>query len=318
MLISKLTLFHKLKSSSNTACSFEINAQRKIFQINTCQRDLWILPSSCSLFVPPEEQMDFLSGADAYEFLLRVACGLESAIIGETDVFGQIKKSWREFEKKAPDEAAALRPWIQKLFEDTKWIRKEFIQGLGGKSYGSLVRKILPLKAGEKILIVGAGQLARSMVPYFLENPLVLWNRTPENLKNFQESLQKDCDQNKTHPSIQWVFGEEDWIWQEPVHAIICVPLDSDRDMLRTKLWAQAHGPSSTVVHLGCYQSEAGPWKELSSFYALNDLFELQENQQVLRSLQLARAKRACRERAIERTHQILQIQNTRLRVSVG
>ena len=37
-------------------------------------------------------------GAEAYRFLLQLACGLESEIAGETEILGQIKQAWRDYE----------------------------------------------------------------------------------------------------------------------------------------------------------------------------------------------------------------------------
>ena len=46
-------------------------------------------------------------GADAYGFLLRLASGLESEIAGETEIFGQIKQAWRDYETDRSAERAS-------------------------------------------------------------------------------------------------------------------------------------------------------------------------------------------------------------------
>ena len=42
-----------------------------------------------------------------------------------------------------PQSAKALRPWIQRLLQDTKEVRSEYVVGLGSATYGSLVRRLL-------------------------------------------------------------------------------------------------------------------------------------------------------------------------------
>ena len=57
-----------------------------LFQIKTCQRTLLL---AISPFSAPDARRTF-SGVDAYLYLLRFSCGLESEIKGETDVFGGV------------------------------------------------------------------------------------------------------------------------------------------------------------------------------------------------------------------------------------
>jgi hypothetical protein len=64
---------------------------------------------------------------DAYAFLLRFACGLESKLVAETEIFGQIKQAWRDFSEPRLALARQLSPWIQQLFQDAKEIRAQYL-----------------------------------------------------------------------------------------------------------------------------------------------------------------------------------------------
>ena len=152
--------------------------------LGTCLREVRIamLPSAEQ---PSRAQADAAGyerhvGADAYRFLLQLACGLESEIAGETEILGQIKQAWREHEATGSDGAKALRPWMQRLLQDTKEIRSEYVVGLGSATYGSLVRRLLGGELRGPTLLVGAGQLAETILPFLDTGTVMVWNRSRE------------------------------------------------------------------------------------------------------------------------------------------
>src|SRR5271155_1564590 len=116
------------------------------FQIDTCQRRVTILASAADREalrerLPSDGELQSFEGTEAYAFLLRFACGLESKLVGETEIFGQIKQAWRDYAAAASSLRQQLDPLIQQLFQDTKEIRARFLSGLGSASYGSQVRR---------------------------------------------------------------------------------------------------------------------------------------------------------------------------------
>src|SRR5262245_24041954 len=101
--------------------------------VSTCLREVRIavLPADVAPSqVEGATDYEVHGGADAYRFLLQLACGLESEIAGETEIFGQIKQAWRDYEATHATEARALRPWMQRLLQDTKEVRSEHVVGL--------------------------------------------------------------------------------------------------------------------------------------------------------------------------------------------
>ena len=150
--------------------------------LDTCLRQMCLSTSepdhswaSHAFFLPTGAT--YLTGTDAYRFSLEVVTGLRSAVPGETNVFGQFRNAWSEYRRNEPSaRIAGLAPIIHQLINDCRNIRRTHLQGIGGASYGSLVRRLIAPKPGERILFVGAGDLARSMLPFFENFEVGIWN----------------------------------------------------------------------------------------------------------------------------------------------
>ncbi len=271
------------------------------FVIDSCLRKLWIFDESliAESGVPfALEQAELLKGDEAYELLLRVACGLESQIVGETDIFGQVKEAWKTAKELAPGLRENLQPWMQRLFEDTKEVRSLYLRNTGGASYGSLIRMILsrlPEATRGPVLLVGADQLAQSVAPYLMETELWLTNRTRESVERLRlELIKKDGESDR----IRVIEGakEVEKAWLTAAQVVLCVP-PSAEDARRIELWKKG-GAKRPVIHLGALAEHAGHWHSLPCFYSLSDVFALESSQGRHRSTQIARARKACEEKA--------------------
>ena len=333
MVLGSLRICHLAKRAS-VGVEFETTRAllepvfKGAFRMETCQRTVWVYPSflvTSERFKSDQSPLpvgvEFLEGADAYAFLLNMATGLLSEVRGETDVFGQMKEFWSEFERASlSSEAAApvfsaLQPWIQKMYEDTKEIRAHYLQNVGAGSYGSLVRKLQRARfgsaSGEPVLLVGAGQIAISIAPWLVgdsetgEGELWLWNRSEENLKKLEAEIRKKLPRCriKILPQNE---GALLWALNQVPTAVFAIPSDGERDLARVQAWTtgsrsrETRGESTTrlLVHLGGMRSALPVWSELTELLALDDLFALQKNQEASRSEQFARAERACLEKA--------------------
>src|ERR1700728_1330361 len=116
--------------------------------IQTCQRRVAVLFGPAGLDAaraefPADGALEQFDGAAAYAFLLRICCGLESKLVAETEIFGQIKQAWRDFSSRGSRLAQQLSPWMQHLIRDAKEIRAQYLGSLGSASYGSQVRRLL-------------------------------------------------------------------------------------------------------------------------------------------------------------------------------
>jgi len=292
MQLKSLRVLHlrknKLKDSAASTALAHVGPVQGSFFLDSCQRYVWVC--SDDLFsqsvalaqVSAFSECEVLKGQDAYLFLLRVACGLESEIQGETDIFGQLKTAWKANERNAEP---GLGSWMQRVFEDTKEIRSRYLQNLGGASYGTLVRKILKDTLVEgPILIAGAGQIARSVAPFLLEQEIWITNRSAENLEEFARELESQGGRVR-----RITPAEEAEAWTRAAHVVVCVPRDASR--------VATESVRGAVVHLGASRSELGAWTHLPRLFALDDLFRIQKSLGEVRSTHIAQAARACEER---------------------
>jgi hypothetical protein len=303
MRVESLRLIHLPKAAAVGGTSAYVSLLPGVFCLESCQRWLWLCDEATierNPAIRDREELEIFSGSQAYLFLLRVATGLESQIVGETDIFGQLKEAWKSQSATLPaDYVQEFSPWFQRLFEDTKEIRFRFLHDLGGASYGTLVRRLLkstPERQYKPVLLIGAGQIAHAVAPYLMDAGLWLANRNRRNLDKFFEEL-------ATRPNSQLKkldnFDDEIEAWKKAANVVVCVPLDPQRDPLRVQAWMQNPlAETGRVIHLGGLLKECGQWTAISCFHALDDLFALQKSQGEIRSVQIAQAKRACEERA--------------------
>ncbi|MEK6578424.1 MAG: hypothetical protein AABZ55_04290 [Bdellovibrionota bacterium] len=272
--------------------------RKGLFILDSCQRFLYVgtQKSMGSLVLPKTKGLEIFEGKEAYRFLLRVATGLESRIQGETDIFGQLKKSWATCKELDLETRTELSPWIQRIFEDTKEIRTQFIQNAGGASYGSLVRRMLQDAPQGETLLIGAGQLAQSVAPYLLDRDLVLYNRTPESAHRLAESLMSEV-QSK----IRLLDSTEEELveFTRISSVVICVPEDQARDEMRiSSLLKNIKFKTIPVIHLGVDRRASKKWSVIPGFRCLSDVFNLEKSRGDVRSVLLKKAALACEERA--------------------
>jgi hypothetical protein len=228
------------------------------------------------------------SGIDAYRFLLEVTTGLRSAVPGETNVFGQFKKAWLNFRHTGQAaEVARLAPVMHRLINDTKAIRQEHLEGIGGSSYASLVRKLIAPNPGDRILFVGAGALARSMLPLFSSHRLGIWNH--RNIEVPDRRIERVFLPDQGSRAASWAD-----------HVILTTPADDHNDT-NWQRWLTATR-LRTVVHLGHpnlqHRTQQQLWGNARACYDLNHVFALRREQDDRRSDQLMLARTACRQRA--------------------
>ena len=105
-----------------------------------------------------------LQGEEAFRHLVRVASSLESAILGEPQILGQVKDA---FQRSADlgHSGKELAGVLGRALAVAKRVRSETAVGRAGVSWGhaaaALAEKVLGPIAGKRVLVVGAGEMAR-------------------------------------------------------------------------------------------------------------------------------------------------------------
>jgi glutamyl-tRNA reductase len=127
-----------------------------------------------------------LQGDDALRHMLRVACSLESAVLGEPQILGQVKEAHARAVE-AGVTGRELNGALHRVFEVAKRVRTETSIGRSGVSWGNaaatLAEKVLGTVAGRRVLVLGAGEMARLSAQHLREQgaEVVVVNRTLAN-----------------------------------------------------------------------------------------------------------------------------------------
>src|SRR5947208_2082240 len=109
---------------------------------------------------PLTDELYTIAEPHSVEHLFKVACGLDSMVLGETEILGQLKKAYQmALEAKAT--GARLNKAFQKAFNVAKQVRTETNIQRGSISVGSvaveLAEKIFTSLAERHVMIIGAG-----------------------------------------------------------------------------------------------------------------------------------------------------------------
>lgn len=127
--------------------------------------------------------------------LFRVACGLDSMVIGETEILGQLKKAY-DIALSGNHTGSLLNRAFQRAFNVAKKIRSETNIQKGSISVASvaveLAERIFSSLKHSKILVIGAGDTAEKAAKAFVSRGAVnlhFTNRSPEKAKNLADEI---------------------------------------------------------------------------------------------------------------------------------
>lgn len=127
-----------------------------------------------------------LGEPQSLEHLFKVACGLDSMVLGETEILGQLKKAY-ELARQHHHTGSRLNRTFQKAFNVAKQVRTETNIQRGSVSVGSvaveLAEKIFTALENRIVMVVGAGDTSEKTARALLSRgaqSLVVTNRTYE------------------------------------------------------------------------------------------------------------------------------------------
>lgn len=106
-----------------------------------------------------------LSQGDAARHLFRVSSGVDSMVLGETEIFGQVKAAY-DRSLKAGATGRALNKLFQRAFSVGKQVRNQTNIQRGSTSVGSvavdLAEKIFGRLQDCRVMLIGAGEMSRT------------------------------------------------------------------------------------------------------------------------------------------------------------
>jgi glutamyl-tRNA reductase len=134
------------------------------------------------------------SGIDGIEHLFNVAAGLDSQILGDYEIVGQLKQSFK-FSKERFCVDAYLERLVNEVLQASKKIRTTTILSGGtvSVSYAAVqyIKNYFSSLEGKKIVLIGTGKIGsntcKNLVDYLPETSVTLLNRTADKAKLLAE-----------------------------------------------------------------------------------------------------------------------------------
>lgn len=138
-------------------------------------------------------------GIDSVRHLYRVVAGMDSLILGEAEIQGQVKSAY-ELAGRVPTDPPVAGPVLHRLFQTALavggQIRSQTPLGRGAASAASvaveLARKIFGSLEGREVMILGAGNTAELVVETLKRDRirgLIVANRTRDRAQNLADRL---------------------------------------------------------------------------------------------------------------------------------
>ncbi len=141
-----------------------------------------------------DQTLEVFKDDDVYLHLLRLACGLDSVVVGKEEIFNEIKQTIETF-KKAGFSGKILNKLFESVIRLATTIRESTQISQDVKSLGDVALNLIDEKAGldakKKVLLIGTGESA-AMVAKTLgqrEIPFQVTSRTIDRATNFSQLL---------------------------------------------------------------------------------------------------------------------------------
>jgi len=136
-----------------------------------------------------------LRGEEAIQHLLEVAAGLDSQILGETEIFGQVKRAYANAQNRG-SVGPILNRLFQKAFQAAKQVRTRTAITVGQVSVANvavdLATSIFGSVAEFRVLLLGAGEMGEKSAKAFAGRgvtKLTVASRQPERAQQLAEEI---------------------------------------------------------------------------------------------------------------------------------
>ena len=176
-------------STCNRTEFYLVDADQQIEQIIEMLESYWKITEL-------RESVYTIQNLDGVRHLFRVASSLESMVLGEPQILGQLKDTFQSF-KEANLSGKLLHPLFTRAFSTAKRVRTETtIAGNAvSVSYAAveLAKHIFEDLSKQRVMVIGAGEMAELAVRHLISNgisQLFVTNRTFSNAAELAEKFQ--------------------------------------------------------------------------------------------------------------------------------
>ena len=149
----------------------------------------------CAFRGPLNDEIYKLNEPDSLEHLFQVACGLDSMVLGETEILGQLKKSY-ELARQHKHTGSRLNKAFQRAFNVAKQVRTETNIQRGSVSVGSvaveLAEKIFESLRDRRVMVIGAGDTSEKTARALLSRgaqSIIVSNRSYDRAQTLAKEL---------------------------------------------------------------------------------------------------------------------------------
>ena len=150
---------------------------------------------ACAYRGPLNDEIYTLSEPSSVEHLFKVACGLDSMVLGETEILGQLKQAY-DLALKQKHTGGRLNKVFQRAFNIAKQIRTETNIQRGSTSVGSvaveLAEKIFESLHDRHVMVIGAGDTSEKTARALLSRgarSIIVSNRSYDRAEQLARDL---------------------------------------------------------------------------------------------------------------------------------
>ena len=239
-------------------------------------------------------------GEDAIKHLFNVASGMDSMVIGETEILGQVKDAYR-----LANENKSINSSLKRLFEFAFSVAKEVRTNteIGSNPITfmftsiTLIKKIYTSIENLRALVVGSGEMTNLAIKYLQSNKInqiTLTSRKVDKGKTIAD--QNNCNFNRLQDLASIISN----------HDIIITCTSSSlpiigKGMIESSLSKRKNSPI-TIIDLGVPRDVEAEIKEIDGIYlyTIDDLGKVIENNYKIRRQALTQAEKIIDYKIIE------------------
>ena len=240
------------------------------------------------------------SNEDAIKHLFHVASGMDSMVIGETEILGQVKDAY-----KLANENKSINSSLKRLFEFAFSVAKEVRTNteIGSNPITfmftsiTLIKKIFTSIQELKALVIGSGDMISLAIKYLQSNKInqiTLTSRNSEKGKDLAD--ENNCRFNRLQ-DIGSIIADHDIIITSTSSSLPII----GKGMIESSLKKRANRPIA-IIDLGVPRDVESEIKEIDGIflYTIDDLGKVIENNYKIRRQALTQAEKIIGYKIIE------------------